>query len=356
MRSRHIIAMDTHCQFVEYVVISESGRRSSGGRCGTTIPELVRVIESVRRPREVVFEEGPLADWLIRELRPHAEQVVACNPRRNALISKESDKDDPIDALKLAQLYRGGFVKAVHHGDSLERALLKRHVALYHDRVRNRVKLSNRILAECRGYGVFGREDELAEPKSREELLGRLPASKLVRADLRLLLSEYDLACRNIQSLRRHLVRQAKTYEPIVRFTALPGVKWVRAATFFAYVDTPWRFRSKQALWRYMGIGLERWHSGAGPTQVRVPASIHVCRPLKNMILGAAMSAIAGRDNRFAERYQEWIHEGLTPRNARRNVARSLAAALWGMFKNGGAYRPDWVGVPAADLSSCLAS
>lgn len=356
MRSRHIIAMDTHCQFVEYVVMTESGRRSDRGRCGTTIPELVKVIEGVRRPREVVFEEGPLADWLIRELRPHAEAVVACNPRRNALIAKESDKDDPIDALKLAQLYRGGFVQAVHHSDSLERAMLKRHVALYHDRVRNRVRQSNRILAECRGYGVFACEGDLKEPKSREELLGRLPANKLVRTDLKLLLAEYDLACKNIQLLRRQLVRQAKSFEPIVRFTALPGVKWVRAATFFAFVDTPWRFRSKQALWRYMGIGLERRHSGVGPTQVRVPASVHVCRPLKNVIIGAAMSAIAGRDNQFAERYREWIHAGLTPRNARRNVARSLSAVLWGMFKNGGVYRPDWIGVSTADLSSCVAS
>ncbi len=234
--------------------------------------------------------------------------------------------------------------------------MLKRHVALYHDRVRNRVRLSNRILAECRGYGVFGRESDLAEPEARKTLLERLPVNKLIQTDLKLLLSEYDLASRNIQALRRQLVRQAKVFEPIVRFTALPGIKWVRAATFFAYVDTPWRFRSKQALWRYMGIGLERRHSGSGPTQVRVPPSMHVCRPLKNVIIGAATSAIAGRDNRFAERYREWIHAGLTPRNARRNVARSLAAVLWGMFKNGGAYRPDWVGVPAADLSSCVLS
>lgn len=353
---RHIIAMDTHCQFVEYVVLSESGRIRSRGKKGTTIPELVGLIETVRRPREVVMEEGPLAHWLVRELRPHADRVVACDPRRNALIAKESDKDDPIDALKLAQLYRGGFVQAVHHGDSLARAMLKRHVGLYHDRVRNRVRLSNRILAECRGYGVFGRESDLVEPAARRALLARLPTSKLLRTDLKLLLAEYDLACKNIQLLRRQLVRQAKAFEPIVRFTALPGVKWVRAATFFAFVDTPWRFRSKQALWRYMGIGLERRHSGAGPMQVRVPASARVCRPLKNVILGAAMSAIAGRDNRFAERYQEWIHAGLTPRNARRNVARSLAAVLWGMFKNGGAYRPDGVGVSTADLSCCVAS
>ena len=35
-------------------------------------------------------------------------------------------------------------------------------------------------------------------------------------------------------------------------------------------------------------------------------------------------------------------------RLARRNVARAESATLWGMWKNGSAYRPEWVGVLAA--------
>jgi transposase len=81
----------------------------------------------------------------------------------------------------------------------------------------------------------------------------------------------------------------AKTEPQIVRFRALPGVKWIRASTFFAYVDTPWRFPSKQALWRYLGIGLERWKSGAGPDRVRMPSQVN--RSRKSMILGAAKSS-----------------------------------------------------------------
>ena len=63
----------------------------------------------MRRPRTLTFEEGPLADWLARTLRPHVERVIVCDPRRNALIAKSGDKDDPIDAERLAQLLRGGY-------------------------------------------------------------------------------------------------------------------------------------------------------------------------------------------------------------------------------------------------------
>ena len=73
-----------------------------------------------------------------------------------------------------------------------------------------------------------------------------------------------------------------------------------------------------------------------------------VNRPLKSTILGAAKSAAAQGDNPFADPYRRGRDEGLSARLARRNVARSLAVTLWGLWKNGSAYRPDWVGVAAA--------
>jgi len=47
----------------------------------------------------------------------------------------------------------------------------------------------------------------------------------------------------------------------------------VRAATLLVYLDTPFRFKSKQALWKYIGIGLVRRRSGDGPERLGVPLS-----------------------------------------------------------------------------------
>ena len=44
-----------------------------------------------------MIEEGPLADWLYRELPAIVDQMAVCDPYRNALIAKDGDKDDPID-------------------------------------------------------------------------------------------------------------------------------------------------------------------------------------------------------------------------------------------------------------------
>jgi transposase len=173
--------------------------------------------------------------------------------------------------------------------------------------------------------------------------LGRLPDQGPLRELVQELWTSYDAVVAQEEEWRRRLVRAAQQVELLRRFEDLPGVGWIRAATLYAYLDTPWRFRSKEALWKYLGIGLERKHSGQGPEHLGVPRRAH--RLLKSTILGAARSAAAQKDNPFADLYRRWLGQGLSAQLARRNVARRLAATLWGLWKNGSAYRPDWVGV-----------
>jgi hypothetical protein len=142
MEGLYVIALDTHCAFAEVGVLTP------GGRCPTTIPDLVAEVERVRNPREVVLEEGPPAEGIARGLMVHAQGATVCNPRRNHLIAKDSDKGDAIDAEKLARLYRGGCVKAVHHAESFDRVVFKRRVGLYHDAVKQRVRMANWISGE----------------------------------------------------------------------------------------------------------------------------------------------------------------------------------------------------------------
>lgn len=346
MKRLYFIGLDVHCTFTEIAVVNSAGQLVQRQRCATTIPALVEVLDSLPQPRRVAWEEGPLADWLWRNLAGHADELLVCDPRRNHLIAKESDKDDPIDAEKLAQLLRGGYLKPVHHPASLARAVFKHLVLLYHDRVRQRVAEANRVMAYLRRYGVFVREKAFRDAAERGALLKRLPPQALVAANLRLLWQGYDVAATQVQQLRRRLVQVARAEEPIRRFVALPGIKWVRAATLYAFLDTPWRFRSKAALWKYLGVGLERRHSGAGPAQVQVVRQAN--RVLKGVVMGAAKRAISAGHNPFAAQYRRLVQDGVPVGNARRTVARALAATLWGMWKNGSAYRPEWVGVAVA--------
>lgn len=338
MSTKYFIALDTHCEFCEMVALSNSGKILKRDRCATTIPALVKILDGVRRPRFLTFEEGPLADWLARNLRPHVDGLIVCEPRRNALIAKESDKDDPIDAERLAQLLRGGYLKEVHQPQSLERTILKQHVSFYHDRVRERVRQGHQLTALLRRHGLFISISDLEDPRERARVWKKLPG-QLLRNDLDLVWELYELLCEQEEHLRAELIRRARREEPVRRFRELPGIGWIRAITFYVYIDTPTRFTSKSALYRYCGIGLERRHSGKGPLRVQLTQGGH--RQLKNVLLGAAKSAAAQQENPFADKYASWIQENnLSPSTARRNVARCLASTLWSLWKTGHEYDP----------------
>jgi hypothetical protein len=50
-------------------------------------------------------------------LQPQVEQVLVCNPRRDALL-KEGSRSDKVDARTLAELLRTGMLRPVYHGEN----------------------------------------------------------------------------------------------------------------------------------------------------------------------------------------------------------------------------------------------
>jgi transposase len=335
----HYIALDVHCAFSEMAVLNSRGDLMKRDHCATTIADLATRLAGIPRPRRLTFEEGPLADWLARELRPHVEELIVCEPRRNQWIAKDSDKDDPIDVGKLADLYRGGYLKAVHQPATLERSLLKQEVLHYHDQVRERVRHGNQLVALFRRHGVFTHVSRLIDPDDWHSALRKLPDDAPLRERLGMVRQLYELLLTQEDLLRKGLVGRAQNLEPVRRFKEVPGMGWIRSVTFFALIDTPHRFRQKRALWRYAGIGLQRRHSGAGATRTQLCRQGN--RRLKDVLLGAAQTAIQQGENALAEKYEFWHEEqGLHAANAKRNVARAVATTLWHMWKSGQTYAP----------------
>jgi transposase len=337
MKTEYHIALDVHVSFCEMAVVTGSGKVVARSRCGTSIPALVQMIDEVRRPRHLTFEEGPLADWLARNLREHVNELVVCEPRRNRLIAKDGDKDDDIDAEKLAHLYRGGYLKSVHQSESLDRSLLKQAVGYYHHCVRERVRQGNQLVAQLRRHGVFVPAPSLVDTENWREVAEGLPKSMVLHKNINQKLAMYCLLREQELENRQMLVQLARRENVVRRFTQIPGVGWIRAVTFYVYVDTPFRFRSKSALWRYCGIGMKRKHSGKGRTRTELDHTGN--RRLKDVLLGAAKSAIASKDSPYADKYDQWRKSTKThPSTARRNVARSIATTMLMLWKSGESY------------------
>ena len=80
----------------------------------TKAATILQFIQGLRGRVQVTLEEGTCAAWLHDLLQPHVTEVLVCNPRKNALL-KMGNKNDRIDARKLAELLRSGLLSPVYH-------------------------------------------------------------------------------------------------------------------------------------------------------------------------------------------------------------------------------------------------
>jgi transposase len=179
--------------------------------------------------------------------------------------------------------------------------------------------------------------------KVREAWLKTLEGA--LAGQLRLLFLGFDAMTEIVHRCRQELARRSRAYEIVARWQELPGVGLIRAVTFLAYVDTPWRFASRKKVWRYCGVGLQRFASGTDKWGREKVGSLRLAwaanKRLKDVVMGATLSAINQGDNVIARGYQERIGRGMSPGNARHAMARKQIDRLMAMWKTGSAYNPD---------------
>jgi len=331
----YYVGADVHSNSTE-LAIEHNGNIVRCHSVPTAIPAIKEVITSLGGKVYLTFEEGPMAGWLYRNLKDTVEQIIVCDPRRNKLICCDGDADDRIDSGKLAILLRGGYLRAVHHSDDESRAEFKQWISLYHDRVRDGVRTINKIRARCRMYGIAIPRNVILDKSQRPQWLAGIQ-NKALAKQLEVLWIGYDAVAVQVKRVKRQFCMSSKKY-PIIRlWSELPGIGIIRAASLFAFLDTPWRFARPNKLWKYCGVGIVRSASGTDkngkPKPARLQLAWAVNRLLKNVTLGAVHTAVNQNKNIFKDYYERMLYDGIIPSNARHAVARKMLTVMWGMWK-----------------------
>jgi transposase len=355
----YYIGADVHSNSTE-LAIEHNGRIVSRHSIPTAIPAIKEVITSLGGKIRLTFEEGPMAGWLYRNLKGIVEEIIVCDPRRNKLICSDGDADDKIDSAKLASLLRGGYLRAVYHSDDDGRAEFKQWVSLYHDRVRDAVRMINKIRARCRMYGIGIPRNVIIDKSQRPQWLAGIP-NKALAKQLEVLWIGYDATASQVRRAKQQLCTLSKRYQIIGIWSQLPGIGIIRAATAFAFLDTPWRFAHRNKLWKYCGVGLQRTASGTDkkgkPKPARLQLAWAVNRLLKNVVLGAVHTAVNQNKNTFRNYYERMLYDGIMPSNARHAVARKMLTVMWGMWKTNSRFNENMVeAVSMIAGSSCQAT
>src|SRR2546426_4217357 len=116
------IGRDIHKEAISIAVMNGDGKLVMESIIETKAITILQFIQGLRGDLHVTLEEGTWAAWLYDLLKPHVTKLVVCDPRKNALM-KEGNKSDKIDARKLADLLRGGYLRPVYHGENGLRTL-----------------------------------------------------------------------------------------------------------------------------------------------------------------------------------------------------------------------------------------
>ena len=114
---------------------------------------------------------------------------------------------------------------------------------------------------------------------------------------------------------------------------------WATACTVSAVIGDVHRFANKKKLWLYAGFGIMKRESGGTIYGNHLNRDYN--RLLKYVFKIAAKGAIHAKDNPFRKKYiRLTMEQGILPHRAELTIARSLAATVYGVWKEQRAYDP----------------
>jgi hypothetical protein len=82
------IGLDVHKEAVVIAVLNSGGKLVMESIVETKASSILQFIHGLRGELHVTWEEGAWAAWLYDLLQPQVEQVLVCDPRRNALLKE----------------------------------------------------------------------------------------------------------------------------------------------------------------------------------------------------------------------------------------------------------------------------
>jgi len=334
------IGMDVHKEAIVIAVLNVSGKLVMETIVETKASSILQFIHGLRGELHVTWEEGTWAAWLYDLLQPQVQEVVVCNPRRNALL-KEGSKSDKVDARKLADLLRTGMLRPVYHGENGLRTL--RELARSYQTIsKDLTRVMNRLKAVYRGWGIPCGGTQVYAPRYREEWLNKLPQAG-VRRRAELLYQQRD----GLQALRREVrgefLAESRKQKATKLLRKIPCIGPIRAGLLIALMQTPHRFRSKRQLWTYSGLGVETHDSAQyrfvrgllqrskKPQQLRGLNRNHN-HAMKEIFKGAATRASCATGP-FRDFYAALLANGMKPEMARLTLARKIAAITLTLWK-----------------------
>jgi transposase len=277
----------------------------------------------------VHMEAGELAPWVREVIKPYVKSVEISHSRDNAWIAKDPNKNDRIDAHKLADLLRMNRYRPVYYSDDRSRREFKQLVQHYDDLTAQQVELKQKIKSRLRTQGVIIHKRWVYTEKGFKKALEGVKSPEIRKSIEHLQKGlKYTLELR--EEARAMMKEAGKKFPEIKLFEeGVPGVGEIGAAHFSAYVQTPHRFSNKRKLWHYCRLGVcQRSSDGKKLSHPKLDRA--GCGQLKAVARTAFNVSVlkSKKDNQFKRAYESALLVTHDQNHARLTVMRKIVSVL----------------------------
>lgn len=276
---------------------------------------------------EVTGNAFEVHDWL----SPHVEQVLLANPNELKRLGSRRHTDR-VDAERLAKMLALGTLPTVWVPPVVireMRALLRHRGALVSDRTR----CINRARAVLRrhGYPLAGHSD-VRRYLAENDL--HLPEGE--RFILASLLRQLDAVEAELRAMDAEIARRAQEVPEVRLLLSVTGMGLVGAATVWAVIGDPARFRSPKGVTRYGGLDPSVYQSGQRSSQGHISKN---GSPMLRRTLIQVAYQVARRDTGPLGAFFARKQKQLGTKRAAVALARKVLVVAWRMLRTNELYR-----------------
>jgi transposase len=338
----NIIAIDVSSEVSSVCVLGINQRVRLEDQVPTRIASLKKLIKSVPRPRQVVFEEGTQAAWLWSELQGMCDDILVCDPRQNRELSGQF-KTDKNDARNLALRAQGNLLKRVWHGGK-ELQSLREAVRTYQCLTEQSTRLKNQLKAVFRGCGV-ATGSKAYSAKTRTKIVQDLRLAAQRERVLRLGAVLDEVTIQRAKALKTMIAyaRKNSMYKAIRK---IDGIGPIFTSMFVSEVGDPRRFRTRSQFWSYAGLAimtddtaefeLKNGRVVRKSRDTRTRGLVRAYnRTLKYVFKQATLTLTR---TKWAMQYRSLLERTKNPNNAQLTLARKLASIMLHIAKSGENY------------------
>ena len=323
----------------EFYAIDDEGKTIATGAVPLVGPELQRWAKGIG-PTVIAIEAGTHSPWISRLLTACGHEVIVANPVKVALITKNVNKTDAVDAEYLARLARldRELLFPIHHRG--EQAQIDLQVIRTRDVA---VQVRTKLIGHARGaVKSFGERLPKCSTEAFVNTARPLIPEALKRA-LEPILVQIDQLTKTIAGYDReveHTIEQR--YPEVRRVTQVRGVGALTGLTYVLVLEDAARFQSSRSVGPFLGLTSKKDQSGNHDPQLRITkAGDHLLRRLliqsAHYILGpfGVDSDLRRHGERIAERGGK-----RAKRRATVAVARKLSVLMHRLWASGETYEP----------------